>query len=84
MLYRAYCLLYTSGKLLLQEDVVTRQITQAVRGKVWDRLAKDTDSAGEGQLALEICGHGLDDPAVGGGDVVSVTTVVLATSNFVL
>jgi hypothetical protein len=66
-----YFILHSSGKLLLQEDIVTRQITQAIRGKVWDRLAKDTDSAGEGQLALEICGHGLDDPAVGGGDVVS-------------
>jgi hypothetical protein len=61
----------SSGKLLLQDDIVTRRTTQVVRGKVWDRLAKDTDSAGEGQLALEICGHGLDDPAVGGGDVVS-------------
>jgi hypothetical protein len=61
--------------LLLKEDPASRSVTKHCRGKVWDKLAKDTDNAGEGQLALSLCNDGLDDAAVGGGDIVSLRTI---------
>jgi hypothetical protein len=70
--YNCHELTAATCKLLLQHDAVTAAVTQAVRGKVWLLFAKATKQSGDGPAALQLCYSGLEDPAVIGGDRVSL------------